>query len=225
MNNLQRIGGIAAIAEAVIYISAFIFFGTSWHYPSNENTVTQLAYLAEHQFSYTAITFIMYVLFGVILAVLTLALYERLKHKSPVIMQIATIFGVIWVGLVIASGMISNVGLGIIIKLSINEPEKAMTMWGTISAIVQGMGGGNEVVGGIWVLLLSIAALKNNEPFNKSFNASFTLLNFFGLLVGMAGILTIYPAEVLTAIFGIGQIVWFLGLGFVMLKSAPSKHT
>ena len=217
MNNLQRIGGIAAIAEAVIYISAFIFFGTSWHYPSNENTVTQLAYLAEHQFSYTAITFIMYVLFGVILAVLTLALYERLKHKSPVIMQIATIFGVIWVGLVIASGMISNVGLGIIIRISINEPEKAMTMWGTISAIVQGMGGGNEVVGGIWVLLLSIAALKNNEPYR--------LLNYFGILVGMAGILTIYPADVLTGIFGISQIIWFLGLGFVMLKSAPSKHT
>lgn len=216
MNTLQRIGGIAAISEAVIYITAFIFFGTYWHYPGNEDTVTQLAYLAENQCVYAAINLIMYVLFGVILAILTLALYEQLKNKSPVIMQIATIFGVIWAGLVIASGMISNVGLGIVLKISINEPDRAMTMWATISAIVQGMGGGNEVVGGIWVLLLSIASLKNNEHY--------TLLNYFGLLVGMVGILTIYPADVLTAIFGISQIVWFLGLGFVMLKSAHDKQ-
>ena len=30
MGNLQKIGGIAALSEAVIYISTFIFFGAIW---------------------------------------------------------------------------------------------------------------------------------------------------------------------------------------------------
>lgn len=216
MTTLQKAGGIAAISEAIIYILAFIFFGTFWHYPSNESTVAQLNYLVETHFIYSAVNMMMYVFFGIILSIITLALYERLKSKSPVIMQVATIFGVIWVTLVIASGMISTVGLRAVLEMSSADPERTMTVWATISAIVQGLGGGNEIVGGLWVLLLSIAALKSNEFYK--------LFNYFGLFVGVAGISTIYPAEVLTAIFGISQIVWFFGLGFIMLKSANSKH-
>jgi hypothetical protein len=208
---LQKIGGIAAISEAVIYIFAFIFFGVYWHYPNNESTLIQLSYLAETQLIYSTVNMMMYVFFGIMLSLITVALYERLKSKSPVIMQVATIFGVIWVTLVIASGMISTVGLKTIIAMSSSDPERALTVWATISAIVQGIGGGNEVIGGLWVLLLSIAAVKSNEPY-KTFN-------YFGLLVGTAGILTIYPAEELTAIFGISQIIWFFGLGFIMLKN------
>lgn len=210
MNTLQKAGGIAAISEAIIYILAFIFFGAFWHYPSGESTITQLSYLTETQFIYSAVNMMMYVFFGVILSVITLALYERIKSKSPAVMQVATIFGVIWVTLVIASGMISTVGLRTIIEMSSAAPEQAMTVWATISAIVQGLGGGNEIVGGLWVLLLSIAAIRSNE-LSKSFN-------YFGLVVGATGISTIYPSEALTSLFGVSQIVWFLWLGVIMLK-------
>ena len=71
-----------------------------------------------------------------------------------------------------------------------------------------------EVVGGLWVLLLSIAALKS-----KSFPKA---LNYLGLFIGIAGVLTIYPADVLTEIFGLGQIVWFIWLGTIMLTK-PSN--
>lgn len=214
MNNLQRIGGIAAISEAIIYISAFIFFGAYWHYPNDEDTINQLSYLAENQFAFTAINLLMYVLFGVLLSILNLSLYERLKGKNPILVQTATIFGIIWVGLVIASGMISNVGLSTVIKLSASDPERAMTIWITIKSVVEGVGGGNELVGGLWVLLLSIAAFKSNQ-FHK-------FLNFLGVFVGLVGILTIYPAEILTEIFGICQIFWFIWLGVAMLKSEKS---
>lgn len=89
-----------------------------------------------------------------------------------------------------------------------------MTVWVVINTIVEGLGGGNEVVGGLWVVLLSIAALKVNElP---------KLLNCLGLFIGFVGILTIYPAEILTEIFGLGQIVWFSWLGVAMLMSRQS---
>jgi hypothetical protein len=211
MKALQKICAISAILEAIIYISAFIFFGLYWHYPSEEGTAKQIAYLTENQFIFSLVNLFMYLVFGVLLSILTLSLYDRFKAKSPAIIQVATIFGVIWVALVIAAGMILNVGLDAIIKLSVSEPERALTIWNTISLIVEGLGGGNEFVGGIWVLLVSIAALKSGA-FYKS-------LNYLGVFVGVVGIATIYPAEVLTEIFGISQIVWFICLGIAMLKN------
>jgi len=118
------------------------------------------------------------------------------------------------VGLVIASGMVSNIGLAVALELSVQQPEQAMTLWRTINAVVEGLGGGNEIVGGLWVLLLSIAALNGK--------ALPTTLNYLGLFVGVVGILTIYPADIFTEIFGISQIVWFSWLGVVLLTSRKS---
>ncbi|QBY05992.1 DUF4386 family protein [Thalassotalea sp. HSM 43] len=214
MNHLQKIAGVSSLLQAVIYISAFVFFGAFWNYPADADSVGQFAYLAENQVILSIVNLVMYVLFGILLAVLVLALHERLKVNSPILSQIAAIFGVIWVGLVIASGMIANIGLAAALELSVKDPDQAMTVWRAIYSVVEGLGGGNEVVGGLWVALLSVAALKGKElP---------KILNGFGLFVGMVGILTIYPADVLTEIFGISQIVWFCWLGTAMLKSRKS---
>lgn len=214
MNNLQKSGGIAALLEAAIYISAFVFFGAFWNFPVDADSVKQFAFLAENKVILSIVNLIMYVLFGVLLAVLVMALHERLKVSTPFLSQFASIFGIIWVGLVIASGMIANIGLASVLELSVKDPEQAMTVWRAIYSVVEGLGGGNEVVGGLWVLLLSFAALKAKE-FPK-------ILNYFGLIVGISGILTIYPAEVLTEIFGLSQVVWFSWLGAAMLLSNKS---
>ena len=214
MDNLQKSGGVAALLEAAIYISAFVFFGAFWNFPTDADTVQKFAFLAENQGVLSIANFIMYVLFGILLAVLVLALHERLKMNTPILSQIASIFGIVWVGLVIASGMISNIGLAAALELSAKQPEQAMTIWRAIYSVVEGIGGGNEIVGGLWVLLLSIAALKGEELYKT--------LNFLGIFVGTVGILTIYPAEVFTEIFGISQIVWFSWLGVAMLMSRQS---
>ncbi|WP_394391525.1 hypothetical protein [Shewanella woodyi] len=107
--------------------------------------------------------------------------------------------------------MIANIGLAAVIDLSTSNAEQAKTLLVVVNTIVEGLGGGNEVVGGLWVLLLSIAGLKINElP---------KLLHYLGLFIGSVGILTIYPAEILTEIFGLGQIIWFSWLGVAMLKT------
>lgn len=214
MNNLQKAGGVTALLEAAIYVSAFVFFGVFWNFPADADSVQKFAFLAENQGLLSIVNFIMYVLFGILLAVLVLALHERLKVNTPILSQIASIFGVVWVGLVIASGMISNIGLAAALELSVKDPEQAMTVWRAIYTVVEGIGGGNEIVGGLWVLLLSIAALKGKE-LHKT-------LSYLGLFVGIVGILTIYPAEVFTEIFGISQIIWFSWLGVSMLLNSKS---
>lgn len=209
MNNLQKFGGVAALFEAAIYISAFVFFGVFWNYPVSAQDAEKLTFLADNQMALSIVNLTMYVAFGLFLAVLVLALHQRMKNKAPVLSQLASVFGIIWVGLVIASGMIANIGLSSVIDLSAKNAEQAMTLWLVINTIVEGIGGGNEVVGGLWVLLLSIAGLKTVE-LPKS-------LNGLGLFIGFVGVLTIYPAEILTEIFGLGQIIWFSWLGVYML--------
>jgi len=214
VNKLQKIGGVAALFEAAIYISAFIFFGVFWDYPINVDDAQKLAFLTNHQVILSIVNLTIYVAFGFFLAVMVVALHQRMETKTPNLSRIASVFGIIWVGLVIASGMIANVGLGAVIDLSAKNTEQAMALWVVINTIVEGLGGGNEVVGGLWVLLLSAAALKINE-FHKS-------LNCFGIFIGIIGILTIYPAEILTEIFGLSQIIWFSWIGLAMLKNNQS---
>ncbi|PMG39923.1 DUF4386 family protein [Shewanella sp. 10N.286.52.B9] len=215
MNNIQKIAGVAALFEAVIYISAFIFFGACWDYPVSAGDIQKLSYLIHHQSILSIVNFVMYVAFGLFLAILVIAIHQRMKTKAPLLSQTATVFGIIWVGLVIASGMIANVGLAAVIDLSAQNPQQAMTLLMVINTIVEAFGGGNEIVGGLWVLLLSVAGLKAIElP---------KWLHYFGLLIGTVGVLTIYPAEILTEIFGLSQIVWFSWLGMAMLVNLNSE--
>lgn len=77
-----------------------------------------------------------------------------------------------------------------------------------------GLGGGNEIVGGIWVLLVSWAALRGARLPRA--------LNYLGVVIGVAGLVTIVPAlEAVRAIFGLGLIVWFVWVGVVLLRSSP----
>ena len=84
MKNLQRLAGISAISEALIYIVAFVYFGVFWSYPSTGSPTEKMAYLAQNHLAFSTIYFLMYIVFGVFLAVLVIGLYEKLKHtKNP----------------------------------------------------------------------------------------------------------------------------------------------
>jgi hypothetical protein len=158
----------------------------------------------------------MYVFFGFALIVLSLALYDRLKSGAPAIMQAATAIGIIWAGSLIASGMVANAGLATIVSIYAKDPTQAALTFQAIEAITNGLGNANgEILGGLWVLLVSLAALRAGG-LPKG-------LNSLGLLVGTVGIITIIPAlNTLTGVFGLGQIIWFVWLGIVLLRSNPS---
>lgn len=85
-----------------------------------------------------------------------------------------------------------------------------------MSTVEEGLGGGNELAGGLWILLASWAALRTR--------ALPLALNMFGVVIGLAEILTIVPPlEVLGAVFGFGFILWFGWVGVVMLRGARSQ--
>ena len=216
--NLQKIGGLSAILEAIIYISAFIVYGGVLEFPNADASPTErYNFLSENYSILSLLNLTSYVLFGILLAVLVLAIYKRQSRFAPNVSRLSSIFGYLWVGLVIASGMIANIGLEEVIQMGADSPEKAMQVWSSIGIVTEGLGGGNEVVGGLWVLLLSLGTWRY-RVFPKA-------LNYLGLVVGFAGILTIYPLDLFKEIFGLSQIVWFLWIGSFMIQNPEVSET
>jgi hypothetical protein len=228
MKDLQKIGGAAALIIAVTWVVGFaVFLGVlmpAGYFAEGINAVEKARIIVDNQaivsFSYLSA----FVVFGVFLTILSLALYQRLKTGAPAMAQIATAFGLIWAGLVIASGMVANVGIAAVADLFRSDPIQAGTVWLAVETVQLGLGGGNEIVGGVWVLLIGWAALRAGE-FPR-------VLNYLGVIIGGAGILTVIPflevlgaVELLGFVFGLGLLVWFVWLGMIMLRSSSIGRT
>ena len=215
--NLQKAGGIAALVEAFAYIAGFTIMATLLN-PGDTQGWTpdqKLSFALERQSTFQALTILIYVVFGIALVFLAVALHERLSSRSSDLMKIATPFGLIWAGLVIASGMVGSVGLEAVAALHAQDAAHAASVWTAIGAIQDGLGGGVEIVGGVWVLLISIASLRSS--------ALPAALSYLGFIVGAAGILTVIPSLAeLGTVFGLGQIIWFAWLGIIMIRARPS---
>jgi len=217
MKNLQKFGGFSALYLAVAYLIGMVLFLVVLDYLSITDPAQKLALLIEKQMVIFSTNLIMYVFFGVFLIVLSLALYDRLKSGAPAIMQVATVIGIIWAGLLIASGMVSNAGIAPVVALYSKDPTQAALSWQGIESVANGLSNGNgEILGGLLTLLVSIAALRTGG-LPKT-------LNIIGLFVGAVGIISIIPGlTVLTGVFGASQIIWFIWLGIVLLRSNPGK--
>lgn len=215
MKTLQKVGGVAALYLAVAYLVGIVIFLVILDYLNITDPAQKLALNIDKQMIIFLTNLLMYVFFGFALIILSLALYDRLKAGTPALMQAAAVIGFIWAGSLIASGMVANAGLAAIAALYANDPAQAVVTFQGIETITNGLGNANgEILGGVWTLLVSLAALRTSGlP---------RVLNILGLLVGAVGILTIIPVmNAFTGLFGLGQIIWFVWLGIVLLRTLP----
>lgn len=216
MNNLQKIGGLAALYLAAAYLVGIVLFLFVLDYPNIVDPAQKVALVVDKQVVIYSTNLILYVTFGVFLIMLALALYERLKAGAPAMMQVATAIGIIWAGSLVASGMVANAGIAPIVALYGKDPAQAALTWLGIESVASGLGNGNgEVLGGLWTLLISWAALRTGGlP---------KFLNYLGMVVGLVGIVSVIPGlSDLVGIFGISQLVWFIWLAMILLRRSPS---
>jgi hypothetical protein len=216
MKHLQKMGGIAALYMAVAYLIGIVIFLVILDYPSITDPAQQVALNVDQQLIVFSTNLLMYVFFGFFLIVLALALHDHLKSGAPAMMQVATAIGIIWAGSLIASGMVANAGLITIVPLYAQDPAQATLVWQSLTAMTSGLGNANgEILGGLWVLLVSLAALWHGGLPRS--------LNMLGLVVGGVGIVSLAPAlNTLTGLFGVSQIFWFAWVGIVLLRGHPS---
>jgi hypothetical protein len=210
----QKVGGLGALYLAAAYLAAMPYFLLFVKFKDAVDPAQKVALLVGNHGSLRVMNLVSYVVFGIVLAVLALALHARLKDRSPILAQVATAVGLLWAFVLVASGMISNAGGAAVVRLSATSPAQAVSAWQAIEPVAEGLGGsGGELLGGLWVLLVSVAALRTRGlP---------RLLNWLGVAIGAAGVLSVVPVlKDLAYGFGLLQMAWFVWLGIVMLRTA-----
>jgi hypothetical protein len=216
LKSLQKTGGIAALYLAASYVAAMPFFLLVVKLPALADPLQKAAALVANRTGLYVMELVVYVFFGIVLTALAAALRDRLEAGSEALMRLATPIALIWAGLLIASGMIYNVGMEPVIDLYGKDPAQAASLWSAIDLVSSGLSGNGEILGGTWMLLVSLAALRTGR-LPKA-------LNILGLAVAALGIASVIPLlKDLAAVFGIGQILWFSWLGAVLLGSGRGR--
>jgi hypothetical protein len=207
---------VAALYLAAAYLVAMPYFLLVVNLEGLTSPAQKVAALATHQNSHYAMYLLTYVVFGIVLGALALVLSKRLS-RSPSIAAVGGVVGLIWACMLVASGLVFNFGAGAAIELLAKSPAQAASLWQVIEPVADGLSSGQgELLGGLWVLLVSVAALRTG--------ALPKALNWLGILIGVAGIVSAVPV-LLDAryVFGLLQIVWFIWLGIVLLRTRSSE--
>lgn len=211
---LQRIGGAAGLLAAGTFAYGIVLYATTLaDYTDPDATPAELVdFLVDHQGALLAWYIGIFLVFGAVLVPLALALRERFLDRTPALANAGMVLAAIWAALMFATGMISNIGIEDVADLAETDPDRAVTVWSTIDTVTNGLGGGNELVGGIWIALVSIAGMLTARlP---------RWLNGLGAVTALAGVVTLVPDfEAAEMVFGLGSIVWFIGVGIVLRRS------
>lgn len=218
MRDLQKMGGVAALIMPVTWVVGGVaFLGVlegAGFFDEGVDPAQRVAILADNQAIAAIAILASFVVWGFLQVVLALALYDRLKDGSPAMAQTATAIGLILATVVIAAGMVTYVGIEKVVELHARDPEQAGALWLAVESVELGLTE-NENLTGLWVLLISWTALRARQLPRA--------LNYIGIVAGVAGLLTLVPAlDALVAVFALAQIIWYVWLGIIMLRSSPS---
>lgn len=214
MQSIQKMGGIGAIiAGGTFLVGLAMMAAMLWDFVSASTASDAVEFIVDNQVALYIWNITIHIVFGIALVPLVLAIRDRLADARSPLARVSTVFGLIWAGVIVCTGMITNIAYATVTDLQGTDPDMAATVWSALDAVANGIGGGNEVLGGVWVLGLSIVALRE-----KLF-ARWT--NYLGVVMGIAALVTIIPPlEDVGAVFGLGLIVWFVAVGVALIKGA-----
>jgi hypothetical protein len=214
MQSIQKMGGIGAIIAGGTFLVGLAMFAIMLGDFVGASTASDaVEFIVDNQVALYIWNITIHIVFGIALVPLVLAIRDRLADARSPLARVSTVFGLIWAGVIVCTGMITNIAYATVTDLQGTDPDMAATVWSALDAVANGLGGGNEVLGGIWVLGLSIVALR------ERLFARWT--NYLGVVMGVAALVTIIPSlEDVGAVFGLGLIVWFVAVGVALMKGA-----
>ena len=206
------IGGLVA-AAAFIFGIALLVTSLSEYTDGDASPAESVDFMVSNQTTLYVWYLVIFLVFGVAIIPLARTLHQRVADVSPQMADIGAVFAYIWAGLMFATGMTHNIGMAAIADLNETDPAAAETLWSAISTVADGLGGGNELVGGMWILLVSLAAWGTGRLPRG--------LNVLGIISAVAGLITLVPglSDVGGMIFGLGSIAWFAWTGIVLLRT------
>lgn len=215
--HLRRAGGFAALYVAAAYLAAIPYFVFLVDYPGATSPEDKVTLLVDHHTSMYVMHLLSFELVALALVVVTLAVYQHLREQAPATSQVAVLVGVVRAGLLLASVIVFNHGMAVVVDQHASDPQQAAATWRVIEPVAEALGGaGGDVLGGVWFLLVSWAALVSSV-FPRA-------LNWLGLGVGAAALLSALPVlSGLEVVAGLLQIVWFLWFGIATTRMGPAE--
>lgn len=219
---LTRIGGVAALVCAATYLVGFAFLVTllaPLGFGTNDiDAAAVVAFIdARPGFLFAWNTGI-YVVNALALVILVVVLSEWQAKMRPGWAAVIRVFGVVWATLVLGAGMIANVAVERAAHLYPTDPGRAADLWDILHHIELGLGGGNEIAGGVWIGCVSFAGLISRSLPKITVG--------LGLLTGGGGLLTMISAigDMAGALFGLGATAWFIAIALtIFFNSDPAS--
>lgn len=208
--------GIAAIVKAGTYLVGLVVVGAYLAPRGLSDAVADpggsLAFLLENAGFLYWWYCLLYVVGGLALAVLVVGLRDRDRRSGPMLSDVAAALGLVWSGLLLASGLVALVGQSAVVALASADGELATSTWAAVSVVQDALGGGIEIVGAAWVTLVAVAGLRAGTTGRA--------LGILGLTVGAAGAATLVPAaaDAAGAVFGLGMVAWFAWTGVTTVR-------
>ena len=125
----QKVGGVAALYLALTYLAAMPYFLLVVDYQGATTVTEKVALLVGAYPSMYAMYMATYVLGGIALGVLALALYDRLRAAASSTVRIATGIGLLWSAVLVACGMVFTYGMTTVVALAKTNPAQAQSAW------------------------------------------------------------------------------------------------
>lgn len=216
--SLSRIGGLAALICAATYLVGFallaVYLAPMGYGTTDIDPNAVVAFIHERPGIMLAWNTTIYVVNALALAVLVVALRAHLKDAAQGLGDVTLALGILWAALVLGAGMVANLAVEQAAHMFLTNPVAAAERWHILHAVELGLGGGNEIAGGVWILAVSLAA-------RQSFLLPRATL-WLGGVVGASGLATVISpvGDALGAVFGLGAIVWFIAIGWTLTRSA-----
>ena len=208
--NSAKAGALAAFGMASCYIIMFIIYGAILTAPASDDVLDKIQFVQANQ-DLIGFTYVLgYLLFGCFLLITTIALHNSVKSKPSILLTSGTAFGLIWVVLMMCSGMIGLIGMQTMLELHSESSPHAVSLFYSYGVITNALGGGIELVGGLWVLFISLSGMRHKRLPRA--------LHILGVIVGSLGVLTLVQSvPEFKMAFGLSQIAWFAWVGFALL--------
>lgn len=177
----------------------------------NQGAEQRLVIFKEHKLMMQAWYFVVYVVFGISLLILSRSLLEIESGEHSFLEQTTSLISYLWACYILACGFIAILSIEFLFTNESNGMSNISETWRQIYNIQMGLGEGVEWVGAVWVVFINSCLLRRKRFPN--------VLIICGFMIAAIGMLTLYrPLADVGALFGLFQIFWFLSVSLLLFR-------